>query len=397
LSLARDLDDIMAIVRSGVRRVTGADGVTFVLRDGDACYYADEDAISPLWKGQRFPAERCISGWAMIHRQPVAITDIYQDSRIPHDAYRLTFVRSLAMVPVRQEDPVAAIGAYWACVRRIETSELDLLQTVANAAAVAMTNVALYHALEARAAEAERQAQALAAAMAELERAQERKSRFLAACSHDLRQPFQAMRLYHSVVEAKAAEDQLPAIDGLGKAMTQGEELLHALLDVSAIESGLSPVARTGFPVAEMFDRLAVAHAGDAAQKGLALRFVPCRARIDSDPVLLNRILGNLVANAIKYTTAGRVVVGARRHGRELSIEVWDTGIGIAAEHLEEVFDDFYQVGNPHRDKRCGIGLGLAIVRRLADKLDHRITVRSIEGKGSMFAVTVPLAGSTVS
>src|ERR1043165_3508667 len=114
LSLARDVAAVQDITRRAARALTGADGATFVLRDGDRCYYADEDAIAPLWKGQRFPMSACISGWAMLHRQPAIIEDIYSDDRIPHDAYRPTFVKSLLMVPVRAEDPVAAIGAYWA-------------------------------------------------------------------------------------------------------------------------------------------------------------------------------------------------------------------------------------------------------------------------------------------
>ena len=114
LSFARDLDTVTFIVRSMGRALAGADGVTFVLRDHGQCYYVDEDAITPLWKGRRFPMESCISGWAMLHRETVVVPDIYVDPRIPHDAYRPTFVRSLVMVPVRVEDPVAAIGAYWA-------------------------------------------------------------------------------------------------------------------------------------------------------------------------------------------------------------------------------------------------------------------------------------------
>jgi GAF domain-containing protein len=108
LSKARTLEDIQIIVRSAARRLTGADGATFVLRDGDKCFYADEDAIQPLWKGMRFPLEACISGWAMINGRAAVIEDIYADARIPADAYRPTFVKSLAMVPIRAAQPVGA-------------------------------------------------------------------------------------------------------------------------------------------------------------------------------------------------------------------------------------------------------------------------------------------------
>jgi putative two-component system response regulator len=148
LSLARSVPEIQAIVRAAARRLTGADGATFVLRDGTLCYYADEDAISPLWKGQRFELSRCISGWAMLNRRPAVIEDIYADSRIPHDAYRRTFVKSLAMVPIRTREPIGAIGNYWARRHAPTAHEVELLQALADSTAVAMENVRAYEELE---------------------------------------------------------------------------------------------------------------------------------------------------------------------------------------------------------------------------------------------------------
>src|ERR1700731_3852664 len=136
------------VPRAG-RRLTGADGATFVLRDGKDCFYADEDAISPLWKGQRFPLETCISGWAMLHRRQAAIADIYKDPRVPHDAYRTTFVKSLAVVPIRQLRPIGAIGTYWASTHEATEHELVLLQALADSTAVAIENVYTYQHIEA--------------------------------------------------------------------------------------------------------------------------------------------------------------------------------------------------------------------------------------------------------
>lgn len=141
LSIARSVPEIMDIVAHSARTLIGADGITFVLREGDRCYYAEEDAIGPLWKGQRFPMSACISGWCMLERRAAVIPDIYQDDRIPQDAYRPTFVRSLAMVPVRQDDPIAAMGAYWANSREIQPREVQLLQTIADAASLAVAYV----------------------------------------------------------------------------------------------------------------------------------------------------------------------------------------------------------------------------------------------------------------
>lgn len=168
LSLARGIDEVMAVVREDMRRLVGSDGITFVLRDGNKCYYVEEDAISPLWRGQRFPLEACISGWSMIHREVVVIEDIYADDRIPHDAYRPTFVRSLVMTPVRQEDPVAAIGAYWARHHVPTADELHALRVIANGASVAITNVSLVSSLVAAREEAVKARDAIILAMASL-------------------------------------------------------------------------------------------------------------------------------------------------------------------------------------------------------------------------------------
>ncbi len=133
LTTAQSLDDIMDIVRTTARGIFDADGVTFVLRDGNQCHYADEDAIGPLWKGQRFPLQTCISGWCMLNGQTAAIEDIFQDDRIPHDVYRRTFVKSLIMAPAGNSDAIAAIGAYWSRVRQHSRRDIEFVETLARA------------------------------------------------------------------------------------------------------------------------------------------------------------------------------------------------------------------------------------------------------------------------
>ena len=150
LSLARSLPEIQTIVRTAARELTGCDGATFVLRDNGKCFYADEDAITPLWKGSRFPMEICISGWAMLNRDAAVIPDIYLDDRIPHEAYRPTFVKSLVMVPIRKLNPVGAIGNYWARERQPTPREVALLQALADSTSIAMENVQIYSELEDR-------------------------------------------------------------------------------------------------------------------------------------------------------------------------------------------------------------------------------------------------------
>lgn len=148
LSQVRSIEEIVEIVRHAGRKLVGSDGSTFVLRDGDMCHYVDEDAIGPLWKGKKFPMSACISGWAMLNKQPAVIEDIYSDARIPHEAYRPTFVKSLVMVPIRGRDPIGAIGSYWASQHRATTEEVRILQALADSTSVAMENVRFLRELE---------------------------------------------------------------------------------------------------------------------------------------------------------------------------------------------------------------------------------------------------------
>jgi PAS domain S-box-containing protein len=141
LSLANDMQTITAIVKKAVRKINNADGATFVLKENDYCHYVDEDAISPLWKGKKFAMDNCISGWVMRNRMPAIIPDIYEDNRIPHDIYRETFIKSMAMVPVRSEDPLGAIGVYWSSGFTPNEEGLELLQSVADSTAIAIEKI----------------------------------------------------------------------------------------------------------------------------------------------------------------------------------------------------------------------------------------------------------------
>ncbi|MFP5517037.1 MAG: ATP-binding protein [Alphaproteobacteria bacterium] len=238
--------------------------------------------------------------------------------------------------------------------------------------------------------------EALARAHAEAERANQAKSRFLAAASHDLRQPFQAMSLFHHILLSKLDDpQQVEVANKLGEALSAGNTLLSTLLDTSALEVGNVKPRVVDFSVQDILGRLSIEIGDQAVDRGLELRMVPCSARIRSDPILLERMVRNLLVNALRYTTEGRILLGCRRRcdgegGDRLSIEVWDTGPGIAEAEMTAIFEDFYRCGTDQRDSGRGLGLGLSIVRRMAQMLDHPVTVRSRVGHGTVFAVSVP-------
>lgn len=156
LSASRDLESIMDIVRHAVRGLTGSDGATFVLRDDGCCYYAEEDAISPLWKGKRFPLEMCISGWVMLNREPAIIEDIYVDPRIPIDVYRKTFVKSMVTVPIKTNNPIGAIGCYWKEHHIASCEEINILQILADTAAISMDNISYQNSIAEQALQLEK-------------------------------------------------------------------------------------------------------------------------------------------------------------------------------------------------------------------------------------------------
>lgn len=227
------------------------------------------------------------------------------------------------------------------------------------------------------------------AAKAEAEQADAAKSRFLAAASHDLRQPFQAMRLFYEVLLPHVGATGTVAAARLNDAMRAGEDLLGSLLDVSTLDAGTVRIAIEPFAVSDVLSQVAAECEPQAAEKGLRLRWVPCSARVVSDRVLLARMVRNLVVNAIRYTDRGGVVVGCRRRGEDVLVEVWDSGIGIADADLPHLFEDFFQVENPERDRTKGLGLGLAVVARMGRLLGHAVTVRSRKGYGSVFSIVL--------
>ncbi len=238
----------------------------------------------------------------------------------------------------------------------------------------------------------ERQRAELEAARAEAERANQAKSRFLAAASHDLRQPFQAMHLFLHLLEMKlTADDQRDLARKLGEALESGEQLLNTLLEISALESGTVTPSPEDVPLGRLLRRLTEEFEPQAAEKGLRLRFVDSSATVRTDPVMLDRMLRNLIGNALRHTATGKVLLGARNVDGAMRIEVWDTGPGIPEDKRQEIFQEFIQLNEGPRDRRQGLGLGLSIVKRTGQLLGHPVGLRSRPGHGSCFWIEVPV------
>ncbi|MDR3439988.1 hybrid sensor histidine kinase/response regulator [Telmatospirillum sp.] len=226
------------------------------------------------------------------------------------------------------------------------------------------------------------------------EQANRAKSNFLAAASHDLRQPVHALGLFVgalSLVPMPLEGQRL--VERIDESTNALDNLFAALIDISRLDAGVVAANCRPFAIGPVLDRVCRDFAGEATNKGLILSCMPCRAIVESDPTLVERIARNLVSNAVRYTDRGRIVVGCRRRGSHIAMQVWDTGRGIPPHEQSHIFQEYYQIGNPERDREKGLGLGLAIVRRLADLLACKLVLQSKSGHGSCFEVS--LARST--
>ncbi|WJF89283.1 hybrid sensor histidine kinase/response regulator [Paraburkholderia bonniea] len=223
------------------------------------------------------------------------------------------------------------------------------------------------------------------------ERSDQAKSRFLAAASHDLRQPVHALSLYLGVLREQTLNPKSRhLVASISRAVSAMGSLFDALLNISRLDAGVVRPARRHFALSALFDDIKLEFAVRAADKNLILRVRGGAPAAWSDPVLVGQIVRNLVDNAIRHTRDGGILLAWRRRGGALCIEVWDTGPGIAEQDKEKIFWEFHQLSNPERDRNKGLGLGLAIVQRAAHLLNHPLTLRSLVGKGSVFALTLP-------
>jgi two-component system CheB/CheR fusion protein len=387
LSVARELEAIMAVVRRAARELTGADGATFVLREGNYCVYASEDAISPLWKGRRFPLDSCISGWVMLHEEPVVIEDIYADPRIPHAAYRPTFVKSLAMVPIRRSEPVGAIGAYWASRHCASDGDLKALRALADLSSVAMENLQLYTRLQTKIREAQAAVRA--------------RDDFLSVASHELRTPLTAMLLQLQRLEQLLAVDQLgeryPKLANCAARSTLTGKRLAALvdglLDASRLAQGPIPLDVEGFDLVQATREVLDGVATTAKHAGCDLRLdaaAPLQGRWDRRRI--EQVLTNLLSNALKYGAGKPIDILIAPRDGQARVEVRDHGLGMAPEVAGKIFERFGRAGPVAH--HGGLGLGLYLSREAVEAHGGAIRFESRPGDGCTFVVTLPLRRS---
>jgi signal transduction histidine kinase len=378
LSSLRDLSGVMGVVRGRARQLIQADGVSFVLREGDQVFYADEDAIGPLWKGRRFPASSCVSGWAMDHRQTVVIPDVYQDDRVPVTAYRPTFVKSLLMVPIRAQDPVGAIGAYWANAHAADDRERRLMETVAGFAAVAVSNAQLYQ---------------------EARDAVRARDEWLGLASHELRTPLTPLKLQieslsRAFSRGTPVSELAPRIRGAERSIERLSRLVEQLLDYRRFSSMGVSLQLQNVDVAALAAEVCSRFRTDDPVLPVAVDLVsPDELWLRCDRFRVEEIVTNLVSNAVKYGAGQAVVVQLAAHGHGVRLVVADQGQGIRPEDQERIFHPFTRIS----DSRQGVGLGLWIVRSLVQAHGGSIEVDSAPGAGTRMVVSLPSVAEPLS
>jgi signal transduction histidine kinase/integral membrane sensor domain MASE1 len=292
--------------------------------------------------------------------------------------------RAQLLVPLQRSDRV--IGAL--IVRRkvpgeFAPSTIDLLKTFAAQSVLAIQNARLFADIENK--------------RRQLELANTAKSRFLAMASHDLRQPLHALGLFVAQLRTPLKpRERAKTVERVDAAVTEMTEMFNSLLDISKLDAGVLTPKIVEFSIARLLQKIEATFDQAAREKGLRLRVMPSDAWVRSDTLLLERILLNLVSNAMRYTLRGGIIVGCRRRAEMLRIEVWDSGPGIPEGHRQNIFGEFFQLPTAERDRYGGLGLGLAIVDRLRQLLNHEIELTSTVGRGSRFTILVPMAAEGV-
>lgn len=385
LSLAKTHEEVFSLVSKAAQSLVGAQGAAFILRDkNDQCYYTDEVSIAPLWKGQRFPMNYCISGWAMTHKQAVAIADVYNDPRIPIDAYIPTFIKSLAMIPIRIQNPMGAIGTYWATQHEASEEELRLLSALANSTATALENIQLLSDLK--------------EANVDLVNSLRAKDEFLSLASHELRTPITAIKLqlesvksYLSMNKEKITPDVLSQnIDSQLQRISDFSALVEELLDVSQIRLDRLEITPTQFDISETIQNVIHKYQPQIDKAECTLQTNIEENIIGSwDKERIVQMVTHLLSNIVKHAPKTKISVSVKRLRDKVSIAVQDSGPGIPKDIQGKMFERFERAAS-HMNV-SGLGLGLYITRKLVDAHRGNLFLVSNENEGTKIVIDLPL------
>ena len=381
LSLATNIESVMRIVRSVARELTGADGATFVLKDNDMCYYADEDAISPLWKGSRFPMKICISGWTMLNKKPAVIPDIYKDSRIPVDAYRPTFVKSLAMVPIRTLDPIGAIGNYWATLHLPSEEEVSLLQALADITAVSIENINIRNKLEDKITEREQM-------LLQLEKQKNQLEEFNHVISHNLRAPLSNLLLLSDMISGtQSVEEKLRYIEKQKQVVDVLHNTFDELIDAAHVKMDFA-AEKEFIDLEEGILKAMKLLQGEILKSEASVTYDFSLAKSIYYPgEYFDSIILNLLSNAIRYRSPERkpeIHIKSWKNKGWTFLEIRDNGLGI---DLKRHGDSIFRLHKTFHDHPQAKGFGLFITKTHVEAMGGAIRVESTVGEGSNFII----------
>lgn len=390
LSSARDLASIMDIVRHEARGLLRADGATIVLREGGSCFYADEDAIAPLWKGQRFSMETCIGGWTMLNRQPAVIDDVDLDARIVRETYRSTFVKSLIMTPIRSVAPIGAIGVYWATTHHATQEEIELLRALADSTSAALeateAHANLQRKIAERTAEIDRR-------NVEIEVLKQELDAFSFSVAHDLRSPLITIEGFTQVLHENLAADlddinreHLARISAAARRMHQ---LINELLTLSKIVR--APLHRRSVDLSRLVRGILQKLRTEAPTRA-AEYVVGDGVTAHGDPGLLRIMLESLLSNAWKFTARKQLAHiefgSGHDHAGRQAYYIRDNGAGFDPRYATKLFNPFQRL---HAQTQFpGTGIGLATVQRIIHRHGGEIWAESAVDCGATFYFTLP-------
>ncbi len=398
MASARNLDAIADILRDTAREVIGADGIAVVLRQDGLCHYVAEDAVEPLWQGARFPIGACVSGWAMTHRETVAIPDIAADARVPQAAYRDTFVRSLVMAPIGTDEPVAALGAYWGEVRQHDPFTIMLLESLARSAALAIEHVQLNATLEQRVEERTRELEQAHEALRQSQKL-EAIGQLTGGIAHDFNNLLTIIRSSVDFLRRPELPEARKGryLDAVSDTVDRAARLTGQLLAFArrqALRPEVFDVGASVRGIAEMLDSVTGARIrvitdlpdepccvlADLSQFEAALVNMAVNARdaMDGEGALTLRVIGAGGVPSIRGQ--------AGQEGGFTTVSVTDTGSGIDADRVGRVFEPFFTT----KDVGKGTGLGLSQVFGFAKQSGGDVDVASEPGKGTTFTLYLP-------